>query len=59
MVSSVWECDVCGEQICTAEEMARLKKAASKQHREMLDAILSEKSDDRIYIRIPDRKVFR
>ena len=42
---TVWECDICGEQICTAEEMARLKETATKLHKEMLDAILSEKSD--------------
>lgn len=50
---TVWICDSCGEEITTAEELHRLQEKAKELHTAKMGEILSEKSDDRMYIRLP------
>ena len=50
---TVLVCDSCGEEITTGGEMQRLQEVAADMHRERIDNILEEKSDDRMYIRMP------
>ena len=46
-------CKACGEKITTVAEMRRIEEVARAKHLERLNSILEEKSDERMYIRLP------